>query len=886
MNTVLIQSALDAVGVPLLVFRNDTILFTNRAALAFLHYTASPKAWAELLRPDLQMHFADWMKRGQLAEPIELQLLTIDQSTIQVRMTAEAMQFGEMDALIGTLKPVETVPLTGSALGDEQGFLHSRQVLQLVMDTTPIAISWKDRDSVFLGCNRQASLDLNLPSPEAIIGKTDYDLPSADEAEHYRAVDRRVMESGIPELNFEEPQTRPDGSIAWLRTSKVPLRGVDGQVIGVLVMYENITERKLAEEALKASEETLRLITDNAKDIISKIDLEGIVQYASPSVKRVLGYEPAELIGQPAMSLIHPDDMSVIVESFQASVVHDLPDPNIEYRYRHKDGHYIWVETSGTVIRDKDGQFVAAISAGRDITFRKQAEEALRQSEERYRLISELISDYATVTDIAPDGTPTLQWLTTDSFSRLTGYSAEEVQGKNQSEALYKLIHPEDEAAVREDIVKTSQGEITRSEYRIFTKSGDIRWLNVHRYPVWDEHHQRVVRFYGSGTDITERKRAEEKLRASEERLRLITDNMHDMVSMVDKEFRFRYASPSHFNTVGYQAEALVGQTVLDYVHPEDVPVVSVRFQEAFDQRKSETGECRFRHADGYYIWIETSGQPIYDSNGNFTGAVFTTRDVSERRWMQKSLVEQERMLVTLEKEKELSALKTRMMSRLSHELRTPLAIISTSADLLENYFERMTPEKRQERLQQIRHQVQHYTAMLDNMSLVVKGVTYHPDFSPSPYDPIALCHEVIEEVRDTLKARQEVRLDFSGSAPSINADEQYMRLILTNLLSNALKYSVADSVIDVNLHTTEQQVILKVTDKGIGIPEADRPKIFDAFFRGSNIGEVPGLGIGLSIVSEIVSASQGSIAVESEVGKSTTMIVQLPILEVTATRA
>ena len=141
----------------------------------------------------------------------------------------------------------------------------------------------------------------------------------------------------------------------------------------------------------------------------------------------------------------------------------------------------------------------------------------------------------------------------------------------------------------------------------------------------------------------------------------------------------------------------------------------------ALEKQQADTAEFRYRHHDGYYLWMETNGSLVLSENGKFNGAVFASRDVSERRWMQRAMLEQEKLLVMLQKEQELSALKTRMMSRLSHELRTPLAIISTSADLLDTYGKRMTETQRTERLQQIKVQIKHFTSMLDNMALVVK---------------------------------------------------------------------------------------------------------------------------------------------------------------------
>jgi signal transduction histidine kinase len=254
-------------------------------------------------------------------------------------------------------------------------------------------------------------------------------------------------------------------------------------------------------------------------------------------------------------------------------------------------------------------------------------------------------------------------------------------------------------------------------------------------------------------------------------------------------------------------------------------------------------------------------------------------RDVSERRWMQRALVEQERLVTILQKDQELSVLKSRMMSRLSHELRTPLAIITTSADMLERYYEKMQVEQRQERLHQIRNQVSIFTAMLDDMSLVFKGISFKTAFAPTPYNIQEVVSTTIREVKQALKAQQSVVLNLQSASPTVHSDQQVLRLVLMSLLSNALKYSPPESSVQVRIEVSESDILLTVEDQGIGIPQEDQNRIFEAFFRASNVdADIPGLGIGLSLVEEVLGSTYGVIDVVSTEGKGTTVSVQLPL--------
>jgi rsbT co-antagonist protein RsbR len=159
-----------------------------------------------------------------------------------VMMAVQPIRYNEEPVLLAALHDVTERKQVEDALQ------NSQLLLQLVMNTMPQSICWKDRDSVYLGCNRQFAQDVGLADPAEIVGKTDYDLPSAEFADHYRADDRAVIDTGVPKLNFEEPQPRPDGTQSWLQTSKVPLRDSAGAIVGILVMYEDITGRKREEE--------------------------------------------------------------------------------------------------------------------------------------------------------------------------------------------------------------------------------------------------------------------------------------------------------------------------------------------------------------------------------------------------------------------------------------------------------------------------------------------------------------------------------------------------------------------------------------------------------------------------------------------------------------
>ncbi len=205
----------------------------------------------------------------------------------------------------------------------ESALVESHGLLQAIVDTAPIRVFWKDRHLRYLGCNPGFAHDAGKSGPKEVIGCDDYQMSWAEEAESYRADDRSVMDSGIAKLSYEEMQTAPDGRKAWLRTSKVPLRNEDGQTIGILGIYENITERRRVEaelaqhhqrleelvarrtEELLDTEARASLILDSSADGLYGIDRCGIVTFMNPAAGAMLGHEPGQVIGKEAHALFH-----------------------------------------------------------------------------------------------------------------------------------------------------------------------------------------------------------------------------------------------------------------------------------------------------------------------------------------------------------------------------------------------------------------------------------------------------------------------------------------------------------------------------------------------------------------------------------------------------
>jgi len=228
-------------------------------------------------------------------------------------------------------------------------------------------------------------------------------------------------------------------------------------------------------------------------------------------------------------------------------------------------------------------------------------------------------------------------------------------------------------------------------------------------------------------------------------------------------------------------------------------------------------------------------------------------------------------------RETELNGFRQNFVVRVSHEFRTPLSIVRSSSDLLKNYADRMPPEQRAEKLEQIQTEVTHLTRLLDDILLVGRLESEQQPIRLATLDLDALCGELVNEARTVAGAHDIVCTPSERCAP-VQMDAQIVRQILNNLLSNAIKYSPSGSVVRLSLACADGWARFVVRDEGIGILPEEMPRIFDPFYRGTNFDEIAGTGLGLAIVKQAAAAHDGTVSVESGVGQGTTFTVRLPL--------
>ena len=328
----------------------------------------------------------------------------------------------------------------------ESELYKSQEMLRLVLDTIPQRVFWKDRDSTIIGANAAFARDVGFLDPTDVVGKTDHEIGTSDAAEAYRADDREVMESGGPKLMYEERSVRPDGTEGWICTSKVPMRDPDGRVVGLLGTFEDITESKRVEEALRESERFLASIIENIPVMVFVKDARTLrFVRLNRAGERITGYTREQLVGQDDQGLTPPDETehfaSVERQVLETGQTVDVPE---EALTTPNDGVRV-VHTIKVPIFGDDGEPRYVLGISEDITARKAAEKARRDSEARYRHIIDSITDY--VVSVKIDHGVAVEVSHGPGCIAVTGYSSKELAAEP---GLWRSrVVPEDDEMVR-----------------------------------------------------------------------------------------------------------------------------------------------------------------------------------------------------------------------------------------------------------------------------------------------------------------------------------------------------------------------------------------------------------------------------------------------------
>ncbi|MCE5284026.1 MAG: PAS domain S-box protein [Deltaproteobacteria bacterium] len=409
-----------------------------------------------------------------------------------------------------------------------------------------------------------------------------------------------------------------DGSRRDAEMKVFAFRDTAGRLRTVCQIFD-VTEALRMEGALRKSEERLRRVTDNMVDLVIQVDQEAVIEFVSPSVKKLLGYEIRELIGEKFSNFFNVEDVGRSLPILKRAVQGET---KLELRIRHRDGRDLWFEVVGNAIRRDDGRIIGAVLGGRDITEKKAIAEDLRQSEEKFRALTE--STIVTICVIQGDE---FRYVN-PAFTALTGYTLEDLAGMK----FWDVVAPSMRDMLQERGLARQRGEQVPSRYemRFITKTGEERVADFGASYIKLDNRPAMI---GTVFDITDRKIKEDELRLSEERYRTILENIEDGYFEVDLVGNLMFASEPCLKITQSPWEVMKGMNFRQYTPKEDWPKVYESFYRVFSTGEAIKGlDWDVVRLDGSRLRIESSVSLIRDAQGRPTGFRGIIRDVTERK--------------------------------------------------------------------------------------------------------------------------------------------------------------------------------------------------------------------------------------------------------------
>lgn len=664
-----------------------------------------------------------------------------------------------------------------------------------------------------------------------------------------------------------------DGETRSLLVAPAALIFVVSLIGTVTSVHARLTEKARRDE-LKNALDQLRLVTENAHEMITLFSMEGKLLYISRPSPEIFGPQSdagANIFDPQWMSFVHQEDLAIGIERFQQAMVSQL-DYDFEYRFRFADESYHWLETRIRFVEDAARGQKQILSVTRNIDERKVAEAALARERNLLRTLIDNLPDFIFAKNM--DG----QFILSNRAHHLTrGFDHEaEVLGKRSAD----LFDEEYAAAyAAEDAYVLEEGNaIFNIENTTVIADGTLLNTVTTKLPLRDGSGA-IVGLVGVTHDITEQKRTEEALSRERNLLRTLVDALPDLIFAKDLDGHIILSNHAHNRVLGIDDEGeVLGKLTAELYEAE--------YSDPYTRDDAwvlNTGEPLIDREEAIIdssdreLTVLTTKLPLRDMDGKAIGLVGVSRDVTERKRIEAELREKDMLTVALEKERELGELKNLFMTTISHEFRTPLATILTATELLERYDEKMNLEQRRERFVSIRQQVQHLTGMLKDITMVMQMQGNHLPLEAQALNLQQFCEGLVREVRTNDAGRHQFTLRLADTLDDVTVDARLLRHILINLLSNAAKYSPPLTEIGLHLSRADDRLTFTITDQGIGIRPEDHARLFDPFFRGKNVGNISGTGLGLKIVKDCVALYRGDIRVESEEGKGTRFIITLP---------
>lgn len=623
-------------------------------------------------------------------------------------------------------------------------------------------------------------------------------------------------------IDVEYRIQRSDGRVIFVRAQAA----LDGQSRHILGIIQDISDQKQYQQELMESQKLYHLITSHSQDIIS-YSVDGVFQYISPSVKQLLGYHPSELIGQTSASLYHADDYDYLQKTAQR-ITQGEDVERFTCRVRTKQGNYLWYETTLSISRDEEGKVHQVVGVGRDVSDRIELQESLEHA-----------------IHLAGLG----HWDANLADNTIT-YSTEmsRILKRNERDSIAPIqqfidaVHPEDREILNLSAKKAlDMGSSFDRVFRIIRKDGSVRFLHSQAEVILNDSGQ-PVRMIGTAQDVTKFKVLEQQLRDATAHFQTLVDNSPDAIGIFEQN-QCIFMNSSGLSMFAATEETMDGLSLNELLHSSDEAKLSqihstLRF------------ESRLQRQDG--TWFD--GEVVMIPCGLSTVQVII-RDVTDRKRDEVSLRNAEKLAVV-----------GQLAASIAHEIRNPLTSIIGFTQIMRSkargdnkrYFDIMRMELI--RIEGILNQ------------LLVLSKPQGEVFRPTDVGLVIIETATLLQAQATLQ-RVVIETQVDDGIPFIYADANQLKQVFVNVVKNAIESMPQGGVVRLSVAMVEEQVCVKCSDSGKGIPQDQLDKLGTPFYTTKENGT----GLGFMVSQRIIDAHQGTMHVVSKVGVGTTVRIMLP---------
>lgn len=790
-----------------------------------------------------------------------MDIMDIDMNDNQKTRDQLLAEIGELRSRIKELEAIEKAHAVV-----EEALRESEATFRALAETSPSGIFVYREKFLYVNpaCTTMTGYDL-----EEFLKMPFWDLVHPEHREMVR--DRGLArQRGEPvPAHYEFKIVRKDGVGRWLDFAGAMIQ-FKGETAGLGMVYD-ITERKQAEAALKVREEQYRLLVENQDEGLAIVDGNERFLFANPAGCRIFGVPVGTLNGRCLSEFTDQSNFKMIAEQTKLRQADRSNEYELEIIRGDKARRIVKINAKPQY--NDYGKVFATFGVFQDITERRQAEIKLKETEETYKTLVEASPDAVTMTDL--EGRLI---FVSDQTLKLHGYSQlDELLGKSA----FILIDPKDHHQAADNMeITLGRGSIRDVEY-IFLKKDGTSFVGALNASLVRDSHGMPRAFIATTRDVTERRKAEDFIRKSEERYRRLLE------SVTDYSYTVRVANGKPVSTEhGPNCLAVTGYTAEEYhsdpylwlsmVHEQDKSLVMDQAQRVSNGESVPPLEHRIIHKNGAICWVKNTMVPRFDDRGTLVAYDGLVSDITKRKLAEievnKLNVALQRYVTLLE---DVNREQESFNYSVSHGLRSPLVSIGGFSNLLlKEHASQITPDCKQY-LNVIRNNSIKMEKMIDD--LLTRSYLGWKPMVETELDINGLVHDIIEELKTSINGRN-IRYNV-GSLPNIRADRVMIHQVFTNYLTNAIKFTRSRefAVIEIGGRCEPEENIYFVRDNGIGFDMKQADKLFSVFQRLHDQQEFKGTGVGLSITQRIIHRHGGRVWAESEPDKGSTFYFSIP---------